>query len=177
MRLAIATRGTLTANAMLARLISMEADDFDTARQFLGTSFRKLSTVKYDDESERFAWENGIDLFVAGWSKTGPAAFVISTHNTGYKVQDIPYVVATPVVPDADFKAFSENPIANMPALLATQARIDSDVGGFMNVTIVSEREIVSYSAGPIDVLPISPAKRPEPILTAAFSKHLRKDR
>lgn len=175
MKLALATRGTLAANGMFARLLALEATDFESARAFLDRRFRELSTITYDDMSENHAWKAGVELFVAGWSKNGPAAFTVSTLNTGYRVQDIPYVATTPTVPQHIFKSFADDPIANMPALLAAQAKADHNVGGFMNVTHVGEREIVTYTAGAIPSPIVTEIPTPEPKLPEAFAKHLRK--
>ncbi|PZU23802.1 MAG: hypothetical protein DI589_05905 [Shinella sp.] len=147
LKLAVATRGVVAALPMMVREICANAHGFDTARDFLDRHFRGMPLAEFD-KAERLAWQHGVEVFVAGWSSQGPAAFMISTVNTDWRVIDIPYAVCTPTVPPAEFEAFSADPIRNMPALLSAQARADSSVGGSMIVTTISEHEILTYSAG-----------------------------
>ena len=138
MHLAIATRGPMDSLIKAAAAICVGALNFDEARLFLDEAYDELGL----DEAE---------IFVAGIGINGPAAFVISKKNTGGKVADIPYVVATPPVTGKTFDNFTDDPVANMPALLSQQALdMGGRVGGFMNVTEIGRFGIASYTAGRI---------------------------
>lgn len=138
MALAVATRGTMDSLMKATAAICVAARNFDEARAFLDQAYGQLGL----DDAE---------IFVAGIGSNGPAAFVISKKNTAGKVTDIPYVVATPPVTGKSFDKFTDDPVANMPALLTQQAQdMGGRVGGFMNVTEIGRLGITTYTAGRI---------------------------
>lgn len=135
MRLAVATRGNIGAVDKVATALCQYADNYDTARFFLDTYFSGLELGE-------------VDVFVVGYDEDKPAAFMISSVNTGSKVVDIPYVLATPTVSDEAFSKFTDDPVANMMEFVAEQCRKDAGCGGWVNVTQVGPAVIETYTAG-----------------------------
>ncbi|OCJ67610.1 hypothetical protein A6U97_02480 [Agrobacterium tumefaciens] len=135
MRIAIATRGNITAVDKVATAICQYAVNYETARSFLDTFFAGLELGK-------------VDVFVVGYDEDKPAAFMISSVNTGSKVVDIPYLVATPTVSDEAFEKFTDDPVANMMDFVSEQCRQDKRCGGWINVTQVGPAVIETYTAG-----------------------------
>ncbi|NRQ15588.1 hypothetical protein [Ensifer sesbaniae] len=135
MRLAIATRGKMDVLTKVVGAVCVAARDYDSARDFLREHFEGLGL-------------GPVDIFLAGWSKEGPAACIISSVNGN---ADIPYIAATPMVPGEVLEAFGADPVANMPALLQAQHAANSAVGGYINVTTVWADRIESYTAGAIE--------------------------
>lgn len=73
----------------------MRCHDFDSARTFLGLCYGGLGL-------------DAAEVFVAGISAAGPAAFIISSVNSGSKILDIPYLMVTPVVSQEELDAYSD---------------------------------------------------------------------
>lgn len=135
MRIAVATRGPISALEKATRLLSQYAFDFASARSFLAANYAELGM-------------NDAEIFVAGWDNDRPAAFMISATNTGSKIFDITYILVTPTVPEEALAAFGDDPLAGVRALLDAQAGANDAVGGYINVTQVGPAVIESYAAG-----------------------------
>ncbi len=138
MRLAVATRGPISALDKVARAVSQCAFDFASARSFIAVNYGAMNL-------------NDTEVFAAGWDGDKPSAFVISATNTDSKIVDIPYVTVTPMVSPEEFDAYTDDPIAGMRALLQAQAQASSAVGGVVNVTQVGPAVIEVYTAGIIE--------------------------
>lgn len=150
MRLAFCARGKLAASAVLHRMIAVNAHDYDSTRAYLQENFKALAELHYRDEAEQDAFKSDVEVFVVGQSSKGPAAFVISSANTGWQVQDIPYVSITPAVSQDLLERFGEDPQGCLLELMNAQGRATADVGGYINVTQVGPAVIESYTAAAI---------------------------
>jgi hypothetical protein len=155
MRLAIATRGKITALETVSRAVSQHCFNYESARAFLADHFDQLDL-------------GNVDVFVAGWSEGGPAAFLISNVNSASKVTDIGYLALTPTVSPELFDRLGSDPIGEMQTVMQAQADGNSAVGGFINVTQVGAALIETYTAGVIDALAIRPPHK------ASLAEHAR---
>lgn len=135
MRLAVATRGNLGAVDKVATALCQYAVNYDTAKSFLASCFSGLEL-------------GSVDIFVVGYDEDKPAAFMISSVNTGSKVVDIPYLLATPQVSENAFGKFGDNPVAGMIEFVGEQCKADKRCGGWINVTQVGPAVIETYTAG-----------------------------
>ena len=137
-RIAVATRGVMDDLSRAVAVICAYAFDFGSARAFLADCYGAVGL-------------GGSEIVIAGYGDEGPAAFIISSLNTGGKVQDIPFALVTPTVSAEAFDEFAKDPVAGMPALMQLQARDNSSVGGFINVTQVGASVIETYTVGVLD--------------------------
>ncbi|QFY60372.1 hypothetical protein FZ934_07960 [Rhizobium grahamii] len=145
MRVAVATRGKLSALGNVASTIATHAFDYESARAFMAAHY---STLGIDDT----------EVVVAGWSEEGPAAFIISKANTDGKIEDIERgVLVTPVVEHSVFDAFAADPVGKMIDLVRHQAENNSVVGGFTNVCTIGPDSILTYTADVLDNLGMKP--------------------
>lgn len=135
LRLAVATRGAINALEKVSIAIAQHAANYEQARGFLDLCFAGLDV-------------GNVDVFVAGYDGDRPAAFMISNVNSGGKCVDISYTMTSPVVPDAEFEKFTNDPIGGMLELCKDQCRADPRCGGWINVTQVGPAVIESYTAG-----------------------------
>lgn len=135
MRIAVATRGAINSLEKISIAIAQHAANYEQAKAFLDLCFAGLDLGE-------------VDVFVAGYDGDKPAAFMISSVNSGGRCVDIPYITTSPVVPDAEFDRFANDPIGGMLELCKDQCRADPRCGGWINVTQVGPAVIESYTAG-----------------------------
>ncbi|SIR06629.1 hypothetical protein SAMN05880590_11194 [Rhizobium sp. RU35A] len=138
MRCAVATRGPVDALGKAVTAICRNSTNFATAREFLDLCFAGLGL-------------GGAEIFVVGYDEDKPAAFMVSSVNSGGRVLDIPYALVTPTVPADVFETFSKDPVSGLADLMAHQTKGNKTCGGWINVTQVGPAVIETYSAGVIE--------------------------
>ncbi|WP_184359594.1 hypothetical protein [Rhizobium sp. BK602] len=137
-RIVVATQGDMKALGIVVTALAVSAVDYDSARAYLADHFADLGLSE-------------VDVYVAGWSGRGPAAFHVSDVKTDGQVRDIEHVSITPPVSDEALRRLQwDGPTNGMLALMKEQA-MSGTVGGFMNVAQVHHDHIAVYTAGIID--------------------------
>lgn len=148
-RLAIAIRGHTAALRVFERTLAIHAPLYDQAVTFIAERFRQIVDGIYEDQAEAFAMREDIDLFVAGWSRTGPAAFWVSSYQNGGAISRVTSVVTFPAISAAAASSFRS--ISDLPYLMRAQAHEHVGVGGTIIVTEIAENGIHQYPAGALD--------------------------
>ncbi|WP_119818527.1 hypothetical protein [Mesorhizobium sp. DCY119] len=146
LRMAVATRGPAELLQVMLPIISA-APSFKDLVEFFRNDFRALTKLQHPN------WPAGIfkrdfDIVIAGWSKSGPAAFLI-TSSVGHGIPTWePFFfgnfLCTPKVSDDAFEAFhaSPDPLRDFIGVLDYQAAREPAVGGFAQLTTITSDEI-----------------------------------
>lgn len=149
MRVVVAVRGYVGALRVFERAISAGATGYDGAVQFLVEHFDEILAAEYTDETEALAFKHDLDVYVLGWSATGPAAHWISNYRGQVGlIQRIDGCHISPMVDREAQQRFAPDVKNGMPALMADQARQNPGVGGWMMCTEIQENMILTYPHG-----------------------------
>lgn len=113
------------------------------AAQIQGNCFDLVSSVFFVEDT---LTREGVEVYLGGWQDGVPAAYLLKREAGRLQKMKIPYVTLSPPIPEADFEAFSADPLARMPAALAAQARVSDLCGGWANVVSMHHDHVVTYT-------------------------------
>ncbi|WP_313526381.1 hypothetical protein [Shinella sp.] len=173
---AIATRGAVGALELISRAACDWARSFDDLKDAFRTKLKDLFEFKWPNPRDAEVWKEPLDVFVIGWSKTGPEAFSIFTHDghgfPAFELVEIPFVCLTPTVSplSLDYLGSSLDPVSLMPEIMQQQCNGNpGSVGGFIQHTLVIREGIQTRIVGKVEPQEEAPVVR----LPAAFARYL----
>ncbi|WP_313522247.1 hypothetical protein [Shinella sp.] len=173
---AIATRGSLGALELISRAACDWARSFEDLKDAFRTNLKDLFEFKWPNPRDAEVWKQPLDIFVVGWSKAGPEAFSIFTHEEhgfpAFELVEIPFVCLTPTVSplSLDHIGTSTDPVSLMPDIMQQQCDLNpGNVGGFMQHTLVIREGIQTRVLGKMQPREKAPAVN----LPEAFARHL----
>lgn len=149
-KLAFSVRGYHAALGVFERLISMNATNYAQAITFVAENFEAILAAEYEDRAEAHAMRNDLDLYVVGWSDSGPSGFWISSYQAERKVQGIRDCHIAPMVDRDAQRRFAVDIKAGIPRLMVDQGLQHVGVGGWGIATEIRENTMQQYPIGPL---------------------------